>query len=635
MSVLHFMSPHPWTVDEKQRPCAGIAQRYRHPPPEFASAISNSALEAIVEHVRLSNASPSAKLRNWAGVYASDAPSTHDGAFGHMDRRTFAPSTIEHVVAIVELARRRAIPVRAVGRCHSPSDLPFSLGWTIRTDELHGIVRVDEQAREVCALGGTYVSTLNDALAEHEPSLGLSNLGSISEQTLAGLISTASHGSGIHFPVISAQVRSLDIVCPLASGTQVVTCNRDEKPDLFNASLCGLGVTGVIVAVTFAVEPAFRLKQVSEEVPEDTLLGSAHAPTPRAFDLAPDMLSVQPYETFIEHPAWLGIMLANGVPLPPPRTHAASAVSRGPQCVYPFEPTSPLPSPLVHWNAEQVQSQVEQLVSSAEHVRFLWSPHAHMITVDRATRTNAPADAPALTWSSYLSAKPLIKAMLFASRFSHSLTPATARAAYYLTHPSAPSEPREQGDEPGGMRPIRPDTAISVRVDDAPRIFNFDCLCEQYTTEFAIPYEYTGAALLAIRTWLELEHANADGERIHFPVEVRFADADGIWLSPSYGRKTCYIGIVQYRPYGWPARYRRLFSRFEALMRQFDGRPHWAKTHTAYKHELLQRYPHMSEWLSTTATYDPDRLLVNPYVARHLMDEHAALRLGVFRKSRL
>ena len=148
-------------------------------------------------------------------------------------------------------------------------------------------------------------------------------------------------------------------------------------------------------------------------------------------------------------------------------------------------------------------------------------------------------------------------------------------------------------------------------------------------------YKRQGAALVTLRAWLDLEHAQANGERLHFPVEVRFVDADGIWMSPCYGRRSCYIGIVQYRPYGWPVRYRRLFRRFESLMRQFNGRPHWAKTHTLYRHELLLHYPHLSDWLATTAKFDPQHLLVNPYVARHIFDEHAAGRQGVFRKSKM
>ena len=122
--------------------------------------------------------------------------------------------------------------------------------------------------------------------------------------------------------------------------------------------------------------------------------------------------------------------------------------------------------------------------------------------------------------------------MLFASRFHKSLPSLAARMTHYITHPSPPTHARDPAATPGGLHPVRTDTAISVHVDDAPRIFNFDCLCEQYTTEYAIPYEYTGAALVTLRAWLDLEHAQANGERLHFPVEVRFVDADGIWMSP-------------------------------------------------------------------------------------------------------
>ena len=318
-------------VHERQHPLGGMAQRFYRPPPEFAQASSNAVLEAIVEPVRVDSASPSAHLTNWARTFATDDASTDDGAFSQVTRHVFAPTSIEHVVAIVELARRHAMPIRAVGRRHSPSDLPFSLGWTVRTDELHGIVHLDTRKREVCVLAGTYIETLTASLAKH--GFGFSNLGSISQQTIAGLISTASHGSGIHFPAMSAYVRALDMVCPLASGTQVVHCHRDERPDLFNASLCGLGATGVIVTVTLAIEPAFRLRQVCEDVPEDELLG---APDDASLLCAPDQLSVEPYDTFIEHPSWLGTMLAHGVPLPSPPTFSRAPTSKGPAHVYPL-----------------------------------------------------------------------------------------------------------------------------------------------------------------------------------------------------------------------------------------------------------------------------------------------------------
>lgn len=50
-----------------------------------------------------------------------------------------------------------------------------------------------------------------------------------------------------------------------------------------------------------------------------------------------------------------------------------------------------------------------------------------------------------------------------------------------------------------------------------------------------------------MHTWLAGEAADPNGIRVHFPIEIRWTSDDDIWLSPSYGRQTVYIGIVQYR----------------------------------------------------------------------------------------
>jgi L-gulonolactone oxidase len=59
--------------------------------------------------------------------------------------------------------------------------------------------------------------------------------------------------------------------------------------------------------------------------------------------------------------------------------------------------------------------------------------------------------------------------------------------------------------------------------------------------------EKTRDVLAALRDWLAAEEADPNGQRVHFPIEIRFTAPDDIWLSPCYGRQTTYIGIVQYR----------------------------------------------------------------------------------------
>lgn len=69
----------------------------------------------------------------------------------------------------------------------------------------------------------------------------------------------------------------------------------------------------------------------------------------------------------------------------------------------------------------------------------------------------------------------------------------------------------------------------------------------QYTSEWSISYDNTRACLRELREMFKREHARRSGARVHFPVEIRFSAPDDIWLSPSYGQKTTWIGIVQYK----------------------------------------------------------------------------------------
>lgn len=95
------------------------------------------------------------------------------------------------------------------------------------------------------------------------------NIGSISDQTLAGVITTATHGTGIAYGVISTHVMALNLL--LADGRRV-SCSRNEQPDLFSASLCGLGATGLILSIQLEIEPAFRLEELQESLPFEEVM---------------------------------------------------------------------------------------------------------------------------------------------------------------------------------------------------------------------------------------------------------------------------------------------------------------------------------------------------------------------------
>ena len=97
---------------------------------------------------------------------------------------------------------------------------------------------------------------------------------------------------------------------------------------------------------------------------------------------------------------------------------------------------------------------------------------------------------------------------------------------------------------------------------------------------------------------------------VMFPVEVRVAAADDIWLSTAYGRDTAYMAIHQYM--GLP--YQEYFRLFESIAAAVGGRPHWGKMHTRDAAYLGQPIPGSPTSSRIRDEIDPDRRFANPYL---------------------
>ena len=98
--------------------------------------------------------------------------------------------------------------------------------------------------------------------------LAIENLGDIDRQTLAGSISTGTHGTGARLRSISAQVEAVELV--LADGSSLEI--DDSDPAALAAARVGLGALGLIYAVTLRVVPAFTLTRLDSPKPLDETL---------------------------------------------------------------------------------------------------------------------------------------------------------------------------------------------------------------------------------------------------------------------------------------------------------------------------------------------------------------------------
>jgi FAD-linked oxidoreductase len=111
----------------------------------------------------------------------------------------------------------------------------------------------------VTVQAGCRLAWLNPALAAR--GLALPNLGDIAYQSVAGAISTGTHGTGAKLSGLASQVIGLRLIT--ADGS-VVSCSAHDEPEVFQAARVGLGALGVLSTVTLRCVPAFSLHAVEE-----------------------------------------------------------------------------------------------------------------------------------------------------------------------------------------------------------------------------------------------------------------------------------------------------------------------------------------------------------------------------------
>ncbi|QKG84184.1 FAD-binding protein [Kroppenstedtia pulmonis] len=162
------------------------------------------------------------------------------------------PSSVEEVVEIVKQARRKSRSIRIVGSGHSFTPLVQTNEILLSLDRLQGLISVDKGIATVW--GGTKLKALGEELLA--AGWSQESLGDINSQSIAGAISTGTHGTGVRFGSISSQVVGITLVT--AAG-DLVECSPDQNQDIFKAAQLSLGALGIIIKVRLRVLPKFRL----------------------------------------------------------------------------------------------------------------------------------------------------------------------------------------------------------------------------------------------------------------------------------------------------------------------------------------------------------------------------------------
>lgn len=423
--------------------------------------------------------------RNWSGL-ESVTPA-----------RIVAPSGANETAGAVLDAVRDGLGVKAVGAGHSFTGAAVAPGVQIDMSAVKGLISYDPGSRHVTVGAGTHLYELPPLLSRL--GLAMENLGDVDRQTVAGAMSTGTHGTGTGFKSLAAQAVAMTVA--MADGS-LRRFSRNRDPSYWPAVALAVGGIGVLVDVTIQCVPAFKLHAVEEPAPLEGVLDS-----------------------FV------------------------------------------------------------QRCEEADHFEFYWFPHTASVSTKTNTRiSGASPSAPLGRADRWLNDE-------FVSNTVYELTCRIGK-----TVPAAVPRINRMAGRLLGSRNF---------IDDSAAVFTTPRRVRFREMEYALPRAAVPEAVRRIGRLIEEK-----GWRISFPIEVRTAAADGLWLSTAYERDTGYIAVHRYAGED----HREYFAAVEDIFRDYDGRPHWAKLHTRTAEDFRTLYPRFDEFLAVRDELDPDRVFTNPYL---------------------
>ena len=425
--------------------------------------------------------------RNWSGTQSANP------------EQMLAPRSVDELAVAVKSQAEQGRRIKAVGAGHSFTGCAVADQVQIRLDGLSSIVAADQDSGRVVVGAGTPLARVNTGLAAF--GLAMANLGDIDRQTLSGAVSTGTHGTGARLGGLATQVTALNLVT--ADGS-VLTCSRDENPDVFDAARISVGALGVISALTVKAVPAF-------------LLRAQEGPMPLA----------------------------------------------------------------------EVLDGFPELAEGNDHFEFYWFPHTEVALTKRNNRV--PERTPVQPVGRI---RGWIDDELLSNRVFELTNKLTARRT---------------GLTPRVNRIAAKALSVREYVDVSYKVFCSNRDVRFKESEYAVPRVAVTDVIRELRSWID-----RNGERIPFPIEVRVAAPDDIWLSTAYRRETAYVAIHQYHLLP----HERYFGAFERIATEAGGRPHWGKMHTLGVEELRARYPRYDDFLAVRDRLDPGRVFANAYTSQ-------------------
>ena len=170
-------------------------------------------------------------------------------------RVQYRPKNISELLEVLD--REPSGTIRASGSLHAWSPATETESVSVSLVNLNSVkITHDDQGALVTVGGGCKIKRLIAELAKHQ--LAMPSLGLISEQTIAGATSTATHGSGRH--CLSEYLTAVHLA-HYDSTTSRATITEVRDAEQLRAAKCALGCMGIVVAVELRPRESFLIEE--------------------------------------------------------------------------------------------------------------------------------------------------------------------------------------------------------------------------------------------------------------------------------------------------------------------------------------------------------------------------------------